>query len=97
MLERHECIEKLSAFRDAFGRQFGITRLGLFGSVAREEQTEDSDVDVVVEVEHPSLSLMYELRKSLNAFLGVEVDLVRSRDSLRPLFKSNIEKDVIYV
>ena len=47
MLVLQDCIEKLSAFKQTFGRQFGITKLGSFGSVARQENTEDSDIDIV--------------------------------------------------
>ena len=43
MLVLQECISKLGAFKQAFGKQFGITKLGIFGSVARQENTEDSD------------------------------------------------------
>ena len=72
-------------------------RTFIFGSVARNENTEGSDIDIVVEVEKPSLQLMYELKEALKALFACEVDLVRFRDSLRPLFKSNILRDVIYV
>ena len=64
MLVLQDCIEKLSAFKREFGRQYGITKLGIFGSVARQENTEDSDIDIVVEVEKPTLSLMYELKRA---------------------------------
>ena len=43
------------------------------------------------------VELMYELKEALKQLFKCEVDLVRFRDSLRPLFKSNIQKDVIYV
>ena len=59
--------------------------------------TENSDIDIVVEVEKPSLQLMYELKEALKQLFNCEVDLVRFRDSLRPLFKSNIQRDAIYV
>ena len=97
MLILQDCIQKLSDFKVAFAQKFGILKLGIFGSVARNENTEDSDIDIVVEVQKPSLQLMYELREALKQLFGCEVDLVRFRDSLRPLFKSNIQKDVIYV
>ncbi len=97
MLELQDCIVKLTDFKEAFAQQFGIIRLGVFGSVARKENTEDSDLDIVVELEKPSLRLMYELKEALKQLFHCEVDLVRFRDSLRPLFKSNILKDVIYV
>jgi len=97
MLELKECIDKLAEFKRKFGSKFGILKLGIFGSVARKENTAESDIDIVVEVERPTLSLMYELKEALKALYGCEVDLVRFRESLRPLFKTNIQKDVIYV
>lgn len=97
MLILQDCLQKLADFKATFSHKYGITKLGIFGSVAREENTESSDIDIVVEVEKPSLSLMYELKEALKALFACEVDLVRFRDSLRPLFKSNILKDVIYV
>ena len=97
MLVLQDCVEKLSAFKREFGRQYGITKLGIFGSVARQENTEDSDINIVVEVEKPTLSLMYELKEMLKSLFKCEVDLVRFRSTLRPLFKSNNLNDVVYV
>ena len=97
MLKLQDCIDKLAVFKKAFGSKYGILKLGIFGSVARKENTENSDIDIVVEVKQPTLSLMYELREALKSLFGCDVDVVRFRDSLRPLFKANIQKDVIYV
>lgn len=97
MVSLQECIQKLQDFKSNSGANYGILKLGIFGSVARQENREDSDIDIVVEVERPTLSLMYELREVLNRLFDCKVDLVRFRDSLRPLFKSNIQRDVIYV
>ncbi|MBR7011983.1 MAG: nucleotidyltransferase family protein [Muribaculaceae bacterium] len=97
MVTLQECISKLADFKQEKGEQFGITRLGVFGSVARQEDTEDSDIDIVVEVSKPTLSLMYQLRQALTTLLGRTVDLVRMRDSLRPVFKSTIQKEAIFV
>ena len=97
MLKQKDCLQKLKAFKTDFGEKFGIIKLGIFGSVARNQNREDSDIDIIVEVKRPSLSLMYELHEALKAVFNSEVDLVRFRDSLRPLFKSNIQRDVIYV
>ena len=97
MLVLQDCINKLAAFKQTFGKQFGIKKLGIFGSVARQENTEDSDIDIVVEVEKPTLSLMYELKERLKDLFNCNVDLVRLRPTLRPLFKSNILNDAVYV
>ena len=97
MLILQDCVNKLAEFKRVLGSKFGILRLGIFGSVARMENSEDSDIDIVVEVKHPTLSLMYELKEALKSLFGCEVDLVRFRESLRPLFKENLQRDVIYV
>ena len=97
MITLQECLSKLAEFKQEQGDQFGITRIGVFGSVARQENTDDSDIDIVVEISKPSLSLMYQLRQSLTNLLGRTVDLVRMRDSLRPVFKSTIQQEAIFV
>lgn len=97
MLNLRDCITKLSEFKSRFGDKFGIIKLGIFGSVARGENTESSDIDIVVEIEKPTLTIMYEIEESLKSLFGCNVDLVRYRQSLRPLFKSNIQKDVVFV
>lgn len=97
MLELKDCLDKLKLFKQKFGSKYGIIRLGIFGSVARNENTENSDIDIVVELNNPTLQLMYDLKQALKDIFSCEVDLVRFRNSLRPLLKSNIEKEVIYV
>ncbi len=97
MITLQECLSKLAIFKQEQGEQFGITRLGVFGSVARQENTDESDIDIVVEVSKPTLSLMYQLRQALSSLLGRTVDLVRMRDSLRPVFKSTILQEAIFV
>ena len=77
MLVLQECINKLAGFKAMFSQKYGITKLGIFGSVARNENTEGSDIDIVVEVEKPSLQLMYELKEALKVLFACEVDLVR--------------------
>ena len=48
MLRLKESLNKLAAFKEANASRFKISRMGLFGSVARQENTEDSDIDIVV-------------------------------------------------
>lgn len=97
MLQLEDCKNKLTHFKRHFGLKYGLVRIGIFGSVAREENTDSSDIDIVVELEKPSLSLMYDLKENLKKLFGCEVDLIRFRDSLRPMLKSNIQNEAIYV
>ncbi len=55
---------------------YGIIRIGIFGSVARNEQTEDSDVDICVEMEKPDLFTMVHIKEELQELFGRSVDIV---------------------
>jgi hypothetical protein len=75
-------------------RDYPIQRMALFGSWARGEAREDSDVDVLVEVD-PSIGLRFvELGEALEMALGRRVDLV-SRRAIKPSLWERIEPDLI--
>ena len=77
--------------------QFGITKMGIFGSVARGSADKNSDIDIVVELSKRNLLNRIGLKMSLENFLGMTVDIVVQRNDLSPLLKKRIKKDVIYV
>ena len=97
MLNLDDSIIRLSGIKKSNEKQLGITRLGIFGSVARQENNEDSDLDIVVEMEQPTLRRMFQLEEAIKQEFGCKVDLVQMRPTLRPLFRKNILRDVIYV
>jgi predicted nucleotidyltransferase len=75
-------------------RRYPIQRLALFGSWARGEAREDSDVDVLVEVD-PSIGLRFvDLGEELERALGRKVDLV-SRRAIKPSLWERIEPELI--
>jgi hypothetical protein len=77
-------------------REFGITRLALFGSYARADQREDSDVDVLVEVA-PSIGLRFvDLADRIEALVGIRSDVV-SRRALAPRQRTHIEPELVDV
>ena len=68
--------------------------MGVFGSVAREDVRDSSDVDVVIEVESVIDSfILLDIREELNKLLGCEVDLIRMRKNLNKILKMRIEKE----
>jgi predicted nucleotidyltransferase len=80
-----------------FEQEFGVKRIGLFGSYARGEMREDSDVDIVVEIEKPDLFHLIGIKQAIEEALGNKVDIVRFRDTMNQALRSRIERDVIYV
>ncbi|MCM1030088.1 MAG: nucleotidyltransferase domain-containing protein [Oscillibacter sp.] len=92
-----EVLDILRKFKYAFSKKFGIKSLGIFGSFARSQQDESSDVDVVVTLEDPDFFILVSIQEELEKLTGYKVDVVNFRDSLRESFKNNILKDAIFV
>lgn len=96
MKSKNEYIHLLQSSSDMLRERFGVRSLRLFGSVARDEQNEGSDVDICVEMV-PKLYLFVELGQFLENLLGCSVDVVRIHRNMNTYLKKEIEKDGIYV
>ena len=83
--------------KDEYANKYGITRMGIFGSVARGEQTEKSDVDICIESPPMGLFALSGLCLTLEELLGASVDIVWMHQNMNLKFRNRIEKDVIYV
>ncbi|MCL4390178.1 MAG: nucleotidyltransferase family protein [Patescibacteria group bacterium] len=85
--------DNISPLRD----QFGVQKLGVFGSFTRNEQTDLSDVDILVEFSRtPSLFRFIDLEQTLTSLVGRKVDLV-TKNALKPSIKNDILNEVVYV
>ena len=97
MKTKAEILQLLSLYKPMAESKYGLTRIGIFGSVARGEQTEDSDIDVCYEGRVPSLLTLDLIQTDLERILGSNVDLLRVRDGLNSLLKQRIQKEGVYV
>ena len=92
-----EILGLLRTHHGAFARDFGVQRLALFGSFARDEATDRSDVDIVVSFDRPTTFDTYMgLKMRLEDLLGRPVDLV-TESGLRQRAKALIDRDAILV
>ncbi|NOQ36793.1 MAG: DNA polymerase subunit beta [Methylococcaceae bacterium] len=90
-------LEILNKIKPILVQQFGITRMALFGSTARDEAIESSDVDILVSFEGVATSERYfGVQFYLEDCLGCEVDLVTDK-ALRPQFRPFVEQEAIDV
>ncbi len=87
----------LKLYKPVAARRYGLTRLGVFGSVARGEHKEGSDVDVCYEGEVPSLLTLDIIQTDLEKLLGCPVDMVRMRSNMNGLLKKRIQEEALYV
>ena len=96
MKTRDEILGTLKDLLPYLEDNFSVKIIGLFGSYAREEQTDTSDVDMLVEFKSPVGFFKYiELEDYLSDKLEVKVDLV-TPDALKPLIKQDIIGDAVY-
>jgi hypothetical protein len=97
MVSRQQALTVLKQFKREAGSEYGIVSLGVFGSLARNEAKENSDVDVVVETETADPFRIVHLKEHLEALLHTRVDIVRKRQNMNPFLKKQIERDAVYV
>ncbi len=83
-------------YQSSKAESYGIVKIGIFGSVARNEQTEDSDVDICVEMKKPDLFTMVHIKEDLQQLFGKSVDIVRLRKNMNPMLLSRIQRDGVY-
>lgn len=89
-------LEVLESYKEAHADEFGIIRIGVFGSVARDEATEQSEVDVVIETKQPNLFKLSRIRIDLEELMHTHVDLVSYRESMNTFLKERIQKEAVY-
>lgn len=99
MTTKGEILEFLTRNKQYFRDQFGIVKIGLFGSYAKDEQTDGSDIDLIVEFAKntPNLfDIKNELKKYIKEKFHIQVDIAREK-YLKPIYRDSILKETIYV
>ncbi len=97
MLTQQKVLQGLRLHRDELQHKFMIKSLAIFGSVARNEIRENSDIDVLVEFKQPiGLFEFLTLQNYLESLFNAKVDLVTPA-ALKPQLRDKILNDVIYV
>ncbi len=93
----HEIISKLKSEKINLHKKYRVTRLGLFGSYARGEESPGSDVDILIEFEDvPGMKEFFGAEEYLENLLNKKVDLVR-QEALRPELRERIMSGVVYI
>ena len=96
-MKRDDIILSLRRFKEMNQQKYNIIRLGLFGSAARDNMREQSDIDVVVELETQDLFDLIGIKLDLEEQLSQEIDIVSYRDKMNEFLKRRIDKEAVYV
>ncbi len=95
-----EVIRKIKSQYPYLSSEFGIKRIGIFGSVAKQSEREESDIDLIVEFDRPIGLKFMSFAEYMEKLFGRKVDIL-TKDGIRNIrvkrVSTDIEKDIIYV
>ncbi len=95
MLKKKYILSIIKTYKEKYAQKYGIEEIGIFGSYARDEATQNSDVDIYVKLKRSNLFLLSRIRIELEEILGIKTDIVQLRDRMNLSLKKQIEKDAI--
>lgn len=96
---RNEILSFLENNKVYLREHFKVTKIGIFGSYANGTQTEESDIDIILEFEDQTCDLFdkkLELKKFFGEKFGKHIDICREK-AIKPIFRDYILKQAIYV
>lgn len=96
-MSREEILAILRTFKEECAEKYGISSLGLFGSAARDENCEGSDVDIVVKLERQDLFNLIGIKQDLQECLHTHVDVISYRETMNAFLKKRIDGESVYV
>lgn len=96
-MEQREILALLREYKRNNSNKYGILELGVFGSVARNEARDDSDVDICIRTKTPDAFMLVHIKEEIETLLRKHVDIIRVRDTMNPCLKSRITKEALYV
>jgi len=92
-----EILLLLHRYKERNRKKYRIINIGLFGSGSQRAMNEQSDIDIVVELEDPDMFNLISIKQDLEEELNRGVDIVRYREKINAFLKAKIEKEAIYV
>ncbi len=95
-MTREAVLTILKAQKPFLVQSMGVKAIGLFGSLARGEATESSDIDILVELDTPDFQKLMAVKIFLEKQLSHPVDLHRKGPYLRQQFLKAIESEIVY-
>jgi len=96
-MNKQTIIESIKSEKAFLQKHFGVEEIALFGSYARGDEKEDSDVDILVKMKVKTLRNYIGIIDFLQEKLKAKVDLVTNQDNLPERFQRLVKKDIIYV
>ncbi|MGB6010671.1 MAG: nucleotidyltransferase domain-containing protein [Desulfobacterales bacterium] len=95
-LSHTEIMDVLKNDKAFLRKEFGVINIGLFGSYAKGNQKEDSDIDFLVELQEPRFEWLAGLQIYLETKFGRKIELIRKGKNVNQRLIQKVERDIIY-
>ncbi len=95
-MTKNKILQELSKNKKYIQDEFKVDRIGLFGSYAKNKQTEESDIDIYVEFEYKTFDNLAGLWNFLEELYHKKIDLIHKHKNNNRVIIRNIEREVIY-
>ena len=95
MPNKKQILGYLKEHSEEFHNKYHVQKIGLFGSYARSQESEDSDIDIFVQMQ-PSMWDMISIKELIEEKFHKKVDIIREHKNIKPFFLEMIHKDLIY-
>lgn len=95
-IDKTNILNYLKEHYSEFKEKYSVEKIGLFGSYARDQASDNSDIDIFVKME-ASLFDMVAIKEQIENDLNKKVDIIRDHKNIKPIFLKMIQKDLIYV
>jgi predicted nucleotidyltransferase len=96
-MSRETVLKILRKFKSKYQNRFKLLKLGLFGSYVKNNQTEESDIDIVVQIPDQDFFELIEIKQELEKEFSRKVDVISYRDKMNAFLKKRIEQEAIFV
>jgi len=96
IMKRDDILAVLREFMRDHAEEYGILEIGIFGSTARDEAREESDVDILVKTKTPNPFALVHVKQAIERRVHKHVDIIRVREKMNPFLKERIEKEARY-
>ena len=96
-MKRDDVLAILREFKRDRAEEYWILEIGVFGSVARDEAGEDSDVDICIKTRTPNPFALVHIREEIEKRVKRRVGIVRVREKMNPFLRERIEREGRYV
>lgn len=95
-MNKEKLLDILRKYKNERANYYGIIKIGIFGSTARGDAHEESDVDIVLRIREPDLFMLVGIKEELEERLHRPVDIVTYRDNMNLFLKKRIDEEAVY-